>query len=237
MLPPAWRLREFDSLPSTSDHCTESALRHEPAGLAVLARQQTAARGSRGRAWQTLPGNLALSVLLRPEGLPGLAGHYALLAAVVLAEALEACGAPRVRVKWPNDILLDGGKLGGVLIDSSVAGGALQWLVIGFGANLAAAPDLPGAACLPRPASSRAVAGALLDRMSHWLALCGPEDFAPVHQAWLERGPPLDAPLRVSGPGGTIHGAFAGLSSAGALLLRSGGGIRAFATGEVLQGS
>ncbi|HYZ62405.1 MAG TPA: biotin--[acetyl-CoA-carboxylase] ligase, partial [Acetobacteraceae bacterium] len=186
-----------------------------------------------GRNWATLPGNLALSVLLRPDAGPGELGRFALLAALSLAEALEAEGAPRLQLKWPNDVMLEGRKLGGILLDSGVETGRLAWLVIGFGANLAAAPDLPTATCLPRPIAPEAAALAVLARLDHWTAAPAAE----IRRAWLERGPPLGAPLRLNREGEVIEGAFAGLSETGALNLQSRGTLRAFSTGDVLQGA
>jgi BirA family biotin operon repressor/biotin-[acetyl-CoA-carboxylase] ligase len=232
-----WRLRECESLPSTSDLCATLAQAGEPERLAILAARQTAGRGSRGRTWETLAGNLALSVLLRPHDPPEAAGHWALLAALALAEAIEAAGSPPLRLKWPNDVMLDGRKLAGILLDSAVEAGRLDWLVIGFGANLAAAPDLPIATSLPSPAPPRVVATALLDRLDHWRRLTRGENFAPVRQAWLARGPALGTHLGLRLGSGDVAGSFAGLSDQGALLLQSGGRVRAFSTGHVLQGA
>lgn len=232
-----WRLREYASVPSTSDLCVSLAQAGEPGGLAVLARQQTGARGSRGRAWQTLPGNLALSVLLRPGGPSASAGHWALLAAVVLAEALEACGAPPLRLKWPNDVLMDGRKLGGVLLDTGSDSGFLTWLVIGFGANLATAPDLPGVSHLPCAPKPSEVAGAVRERLGFWERVVARHGFAPVRRAWLARGPEPGTGLRVTVGARQSAGEFAGLSESGALLLRSGRSLAAFSTGDVLQGA
>jgi len=233
----AWRLREYESLPSTSDLCATLAQAGEPGGLAVLAARQTAARGSRGRTWETLPGNLALSVLIRPNSPPAAAGHWALLAAVALAEALETAGGPALRLKWPNDVMLDGRKLGGILLDSGVQAGRLAWLVIGFGANLAAAPDLPAAAVLPNPIPPRVIASALLQRLEDWRLLTLLDGFAPVRSEWLARGPAPGTHLRVGLPTGEVAGTFAGLSDTGAMLLQAGGRVTAVSTGDVLQGA
>lgn len=229
--PPGWRLRHHETVPSTSDLCATLAQAGEPAGLAVLAARQSHARGSRGRGWTTLPGNLALSVLLRPTS--GGVGHWALLAAVALAEALVP--AP-VQVKWPNDVMLGGAKLGGVLLDASwAAEGRLDWLVIGFGANLAATPDLPGVAALPDRPDPRAVACALLGRLDHWVMLLAGEGFGPVRRAWMARGPAPGTLLRVTAGPDQVAGTFAGLGDDGSLLLQSGGRVHAFCTGRVLQ--
>ncbi len=236
--PPGWRLRRYESLASTSDLCATLAAAGEPDRLAVLAARQTHARGSRGRTWHTLPGNLALSVLLRPSGPAKQAGQWALLAAVALAEAIEAV-APNVavRVKWPNDVMLGAAKAGGILIDTALSpAGRLDWLVLGFGANLASAPDLPQpTAALPGAPGPGQVAAAVLARLDHWDRLRLLDGFAPVRRAWLDRGPAPGSTMRVRWGNNDLGGTFAGLGEDGALLLHSGGRVRALQTGEVLQ--
>ena len=233
--PPGWRLRHYESLESTSDLCTTLAQAGEPGRLAITAARQTQARGSRGRTWQTLAGNLAMSVLLRPSGLASDAGQWALLAAGARAEALPASGGA-LRVKWPNDILLGSAKVGGILIDTALdVAGRLEWLVLGFGANLAAAPDLPGVAVVPGGADPAAVATMLLARLDHWdrVRLC--DGFALVRRAWLDLGPAPGSHMRVRWGNAELGGAFAGLGDDGALLLQSGGRVHALPTGEILQ--
>ena len=229
--PPGWRLRCFETVESTSDLCVTLAQAGEPAGLAVLAARQTHGRGSRGRDWQTLPGNLALSVLLRPSHAE--VGHWALLAAVALADVLAPVP---IRLKWPNDVMLNGRKLGGVLVDAAwTPGGGLAWLVIGFGANLQAAPDLPDVAVVPGAMDARVVTHQVLARLDHWIASLAQDGSGPVRQAWLNHGPALGDLLRLTLGRHQIAGTFAGLADNGALLLQSGGKVHAFATGQVLQ--
>lgn len=233
-----WRLAIHDSLPSTSDFCIERARAGEPDGLAVLARRQTNGRGSRGRAWESPFGNLFLSVLLRSGGGAAESGQWALLAGLVLAEALAAFAPARagLRLKWPNDVLLDGKKLGGVLIDSAGAQ-KLDWLVLGFGANLAAAPQVPDrptaclAECGPAPAPE-SVAGILLDRLAGWCQSLA-DGFGPVRAAWLARAHPPGTMLRVRRGATEMTGVFAGLSTQGALLLRTDDRLYEIAAGEV----
>lgn len=236
--PPGWRVRYYESLGSTSDLCATLATAGEPSRLAVLAARQTHARGSRGRTWQTLPGNLALSVLLRPSGAAIQVGHWALLSAVALAEAIEASAPSTVlRVKWPNDLELGGAKVGGILIDTAFDGGSrLAWLVVGFGANLAAAPDLgrPAMAVPGAPDPDR-VASILLARLDHWDRVRLLDGFAPIRRAWLDRGPVPGSHMRVRWGNKDLGGTFAGLGDDGALLLQSGGQVRALQTGEILQ--
>jgi BirA family transcriptional regulator, biotin operon repressor / biotin---[acetyl-CoA-carboxylase] ligase len=240
--PGAWRLEVFDSLPSTSDLCTARAAAGEPEGLAVLARQQTAGRGSWGRHWQSPTGNLYLSVLLRPRA-PHATSHFVLVAAVALAETLAAYlpdpGA--LAIKWPNDVLLHGHKLAGILLDASHRGDSLDWLVIGIGANLASAPTIPGraTACLaqetPAP-SPEAVAAALLGRLAHWREVWLAGDLAEIRAAWLARTQPVGTPIKLARDGVVTGGTFAGLDHHGSVLLEIDGRLQPFATGEVLLG-
>lgn len=240
---PPWRLRRYETLPSTSELCVRLAAAGEPEGLAVLALRQTSGRGTRGRGWVSPPGALALSVLLRPRGRMTDTGQWALLAAVACAEAL-ARHAPSpeigaaIRLKWPNDLLMDGRKLGGILVDAaSGEDGGLGWLVIGFGANLGAPPELDGrqTAGLGGSAAPDEAAASLLERLDHWRRVRLLEGFAPVRRAWLDRAHPPGTHLRLRVGGQELGGAFAGLSDDGALLLQANGRVHAFHTGEVLQ--
>lgn len=228
-----WRLEVHDELPSTSDEVIRRAEAGSAAGVAVLARRQTKARGSRGRSWSEPPaGNLAVSVLLRPAQGVAESGQAVFRAALALIEALDAhAGAAQLTLKWPNDVLLGGRKLAGILVESAAAGDRLAWMVIGFGANLRARPVLTGAiaACLTDGGGAAArpetVAALLLERIDHWWT----QDFAAVRRSWLARAHPVGTTLVVDGR----DGLFAGIDEAGALLLDAPDGRRPVATGLV----
>lgn len=245
-LPGGFRLQHYRELPSTSDLCIRLAAGGEPVGLAVLADEQTAGRGRNGRRWESPAGNLFLSVLLRPEGDAGEAARASLLAGVALFEALAGfLPAPAaLSLKWPNDLLLEGRKLAGILTESaSHSDGKLAWLVIGFGANLVAAPAIPGraTACMrdatTTPPVAEAVAHAVLAELAHWLAVQSREGFAAIRAAWLQRAHPPGTPLLVNRAGGSLSGQFAGLAESGALLLATASGITVCNAGEVLESS
>ncbi|MGH7057588.1 MAG: biotin--[acetyl-CoA-carboxylase] ligase [Acetobacteraceae bacterium] len=240
--PGGFRLRRYDNVGSTSDICIRLAAEGDAADIAVLSAEQSAGRGSNGRRWESAAGNLFLSVLLRPRAKITAAGGYSLLAGLVLVEALEefvrAPGA--FSLKWPNDVLLMGAKVAGVLVETAAsAAGELAWLVIGFGANLAVAPVIAGraAACLadtgmaaPEPLSA---ANALLARLAYWRRIEAARGFAPVRAAWLARAHPSGTPLTVVAADGEHHGRFAGLDADGALLLATQSGIARWIAGEV----
>ena len=225
--PGAWRLQLHDVLPSTSDLCRTRAVEGEPAGLAVLARRQTQGRGSRGRAWESPDGNLFLSVLLRPRERARDAAQWSLLAGVALAETLAPHVPERtaLRLKWPNDVLLSGRKLGGVLVDSSAdPAGVLDWLVIGIGVNLAVAPVVPGraAACLADVATApppETFARALLARLRVWQTVRESQGFSPIRAAWLGHAPDPGSSVTLRIGERMLGGGFAGLGEDGSLLL------------------
>lgn len=250
-LPGGYRLEQVTVIASTSDACIARAHAGAADGLAVLAEAQTAARGSRGRSWSCPPGNLYLSVLLRPRNAAEAAGagQWSLLVGCALIEALQHFDAapPLLQLKWPNDVLRDGAKLAGILVDAAMsAAGAVDWLVAGLGANLAVAPVVEGrrtAALVsasggpPRP---RAVTEVFLARLEAWRLRLAAEGFAPVRAAWLAAAHPLGTMVTIKDARRSRDGAFAGLSAEGALLLSEpgadGGRLTVISTGDVLLG-
>ncbi len=228
-----WRLQVFEALDSTQDLALRLAEAGEPEGLAVMARRQTAGRGTQGRGWEGPAGNLALSVLLRPKGPARLLPPYALLAAVALHEA--AVRHAPVRLKWPNDLLLHGAKCAGILSQGHVApDGGIGWLVQGFGVNLAHAPDVPGRATAALGTiAPDAFAQDLLASLSRWLLRARLAGFAPVRRAWMAAGPEHGALLAVRQGAQRLAGRYEGLAEDGGLLLATGGRVHALHAGEV----
>lgn len=248
---PGYRLEEVALIPSTSDACVARAHAGEPDGLAILAAGQTAARGSRGRSWSCPPGNLYLSVLLRPRNAfeAAGAGQWALLVGRALIETLgEFDAAPDLlQLKWPNDVLRDGAKLAGILVDAAMAAeGGIDWLVVGIGANLAVAPPVDGrriARLAPPsgvPPAPRAVTEVFLARLEAWRERLARQGFAPVRSAWLAAAHPLGTKVTIRDATRSREGAFAGLSAEGALLLAVAGAkgdqVAVISTGDVLLG-
>ena len=215
--PPGWRLHTHETLASTQDEAIAAARAGDPGRLAVLAARQTAGRGRGGRAWVAPEGNLNLSVLLRPASPVPAPGRWALMAGLALHDALS-CHTSGLTLKWPNDVLLHGAKLAGILIDTEVVAGAVAWIVIGMGANLRAAPYLPDreVAHLPPPAPpAQQVAAAVLSELE---ARFNASD-AALRDAWLDRAHKLGTTMEVQLPHRRVTGAFAGLTDTGELLL------------------
>jgi BirA family biotin operon repressor/biotin-[acetyl-CoA-carboxylase] ligase len=220
---PRLHLRTADS---TNARARALALAGAPSGTLVTATEQTAGRGRQGRTWSAPPGRaLVMSVLVRdpPSLLP-------LLAAVAVA---EVCGDD-ARIKWPNDVLLDGRKAAGILVEGRPFEG---WVVLGIGLNVAVRPeDLPPelrdtATGLGRePADVEPVLGELLSALGRRLA----EEPEATLEAWRERDALLGREIAWSG--GT--GVAAGVDGAGRLVVElPGGGKTSLGAGEVHLGT
>jgi len=241
-MPPGWRLTVEETLESTQASLVARAEAGGADRTALLAHRQTAGRGRQDRVWDSPPGNLHLSVLLRPSGPPREAPQWGLLAGVALAEAARATDPEpaALRLKWPNDLLRHGAKAGGILAESQLAPGRIAWIVLGIGVNLAHAPRLDRpTAILPGAEPPQSFALRLLDRLDAWRGVVETAGFAPVRNAWLALGPSLGDPLDVRAGPQRVQGRFAGLAEDGSLRLDTAHGALRIAAGEVapLQGN
>lgn len=131
-------VRWFDTLPSTQELAHQLAEEGAPHGTAVAAREQTAGRGTRGRTWHSPLGGLWMSVICRPS-VAAPATCFSLRAGLAAAHAIEAAcpGVPKVQMKWPNDLMIQGKKLAGLLCEARWQGESLGWIVTGIGVNVA----------------------------------------------------------------------------------------------------
>lgn len=235
--PLAFDLHRHASLASTNDEAKRLATAGAPEGSVVLAGEQTAGRGRRGRSWYSPPGNLYCSLLLRPAVPPGLAAQLSFVAALAVFEAAAGFVAPaRLALKWPNDVLLDGRKLAGILLESEGHAGESSWVVVGMGVNLSQPPPegvgLAGAGAAP--VAPEAVLARLTHAFAFWYARWHEAGFGPVRRAWLERAAGLGGQVTVRLADATLAGCFADLSETGALVLEQvGGGRRLIEAGEV----
>ncbi len=233
----------IESCASTSSVLLDRAMPDQPSGSVVVCEQQTAGRGRRGRSWLSAPGDsLTFSLLWRfPSGMLPPAG-LSLAAGVAAARALEGMGAAGVRLKWPNDILAEGAKLGGILVET-VSHGGRHIAVIGIGINvrlpkeIADAVDVEAgalASVMPYEPSRNFLLANLLKALADMLDEFGRTGFAGFVEAWLARN--AHAGQRVSilaEDADPIEGRCAGVDSDGALLLDTATGMRRIVSGEV----
>jgi BirA family biotin operon repressor/biotin-[acetyl-CoA-carboxylase] ligase len=205
----------------------------------ILARRQTAARGRRGRAWISPEGNFAATYVFRPDSGPAQAALRSFVAALALADSLDALCGPGVTIalKWPNDVLMNGGKVAGILLESSGQGGHLTYLSIGFGVNLVASPPPDAVETgAVTPVSVLGETGQRIDPETFLAALASAfarreaefktRGFSATRAAWLGRAARLGQPVVARLPAERVDGVFESLAEDGALILATPAGKR-----------
>lgn len=212
----------------------------------IMAGLQTAGRGRRGRAWSSPRGNFSATLILRPTERPEIVALRSFAAALALRDACVALtGLPdSFTLKWPNDVLLNGGKLAGILLESLGQGAQVQHLAIGIGVNLIAAPDPalvePGAlrpVSLLEETGLRITPAALLDALApayaRWEQAFTTQGFAPLRNAWLAHAARLGEPIRARTGQTTRDGIFETVDATGALVMMTAEGRVAIPAAEV----
>jgi BirA family biotin operon repressor/biotin-[acetyl-CoA-carboxylase] ligase len=248
-----YRLEAFETISSTNSEALAWARAGDTGRLWVVAGAQTAGHGRRGRAWQTPSGNLAATLLLGAA--PGAAASATLgfAAGLALESAIRAC-APgignaahgpedsrvRLRLKWPNDVLVDGAKVAGILLEAITVPGGTNSVVIGIGVNVRHAPE-----GLPYPATSLQACGVevtaerLFEELSD--AWVEQEDlwdvgrgFPAIRNRWLDRAAGIGAPVAVRIGEDMLQGTFETIDEEGRLVVRrADGSAQSISAGEV----
>lgn len=240
---------ELDEVDSTNAEAMRRAVAGARGPLYIRADRQTAGRGRSGRVWQLGEGNLALSRLGRVGCTPGEVPQLSFVAGVALYRTTvwalgDGGGGGRLTLKWPNDVLLDGAKLGGILIEATRLDDALM-AVIGIGLNTCQAPEIPGrrtASLSPvavKMGSPRAFASLVARHLEDGLALWDDgHGFSSVRDAWLAGASPEGTQMSIETPEGRVSGRFLGLDEDGSLLMSDQhGDARRFSYGDVTLAS
>ncbi len=239
--------RELSVLPetgSTNEDLLTAARRGAPEGVVLAAESQTAGRGRMGRSFVTVPRSaLTFSVLLRPAAVPAAGRSWiTLLAGLAVASGLRAEAGVDARLKWPNDVLVNGAKLAGILAEQ-----AADAIVVGTGINV-----LTGQDGLPSAATSLALQDAactdrtmlligLLGQLEHWYlrwagAHRGDARASGLREEYLRLSATVGQDVRVSLPGGrTLAGTACDVDDVGRLVVRSAGGLTAVSAGDVVH--
>ncbi|MBI3274662.1 MAG: biotin--[acetyl-CoA-carboxylase] ligase [Methylocystis sp.] len=238
------RLAVYDELDSTNDEAKCLVNAGETGPLWVVAARQSNGRGRLGRTWVSPPGNLHASLILSDFGPERIAPQLGFVAGVATMSALcAATGAgERLALKWPNDILLDGAKAGGILLEAAQRPTSSDAFacVIGVGVNCRCAPqglagpvsDLTalGAAAPSAPELFAHLADAMIDALELWAQ---GDRFASVRERWLAHAAGLARPIRVALGRETIAGRFETIDAAGRLVLSTDLGTRVIEAGDV----
>ncbi|GGD68968.1 biotin--[acetyl-CoA-carboxylase] ligase [Paenibacillus nasutitermitis] len=228
-------IKLLDAVDSTQNIAQRMAEEGAPEGTLVIAEQQTKGRGRMGRHWVSPPGKgVWMSMVLRPEIPLQFAPQLTLLAAVALSRALMAIAPLDIGIKWPNDLLIGGKKISGILLESTAEDERLRYVVAGIGisVNLEETdypPELLEAAtslriALGRPLERSEVIAAFISQFQQLYTLYHKEGFAPIRSLWEARSITLHKQARLVTPSGVVEGTPVGLDDRGALLVKLAGG-------------
>jgi BirA family biotin operon repressor/biotin-[acetyl-CoA-carboxylase] ligase len=237
----------FESTASTNDVAARLAESGAEEGTIVVAERQTAGRGRHGRVWFSPPGaGLYVSVIVRPASDESNDEHPAALltlaSGVAIAEAVRAVTGLPAEIKWPNDVLVGGRKLAGILAEAAVQAGTLQFVVVGFGVNLQPAaypPELaPRVTSIEaetsRPADRAVLVAEILAAMGERCADLRAGRFDAILSAWRRLAPSLPgARVEWDSPAGVVRGRAEDIDRHGALLVRVDGKLERIVAGEL----
>lgn len=255
-----YRLHGFDSVGSTSTEAARAAQAGDIGNVWFAALRQTEGRGRRGRQWETPHGNLAASLLVVPDCDPSLTATLGFVAGVALNRALASLvpgaavkvgidGADgqdgaRIALKWPNDVLADGAKLAGILLEAQKRPDGRMAIVIGMGVNVVAAPEglpYPAAsiASLGWDVSAQTILAALSDEWVEVFELWDSgRNVAGILELWRHAAAGIGAPVAVSRDGEVVRGIFETIDDAGRLIVRANDNSRvAITAGDVHFGA
>ena len=235
-----WRVVRYGAIDSTNDEARRLALAGETGPLWIIADEQTAGRGRRGRSWISRKGNLHVSALMIDPSLPAHAAQLGFVAGVALARAAKDLGATDVGLKWPNDLMSGGAKSAGILTEGVGLGGGRTAYVVGIGVNCAYAPEGLGYAtsCLTRAGGQAVGACELFARLAQRFdealaAWRGGQAFGPIRAAWLDCALGLSEWIAIQNGAGKRAGVFEGIDAAGRLLMRSEHGLESIEAADL----
>lgn len=244
-----YRLLSLEATSSTNDDALKAAREGDPGQLWIVAAEQVAGRGRHGRQWSSPKGNLYSSLLLIDPCDMVAAPQLGFVIGLAVHEAIEAItgiGAPRLSLKWPNDLLLDGAKVSGLILEGHRIGpqGSLA-IVIGCGINVAFAPTgtpYPAIALQAvKPSLTRedvfyALSSAFARSFSAWRAAAhmnASDPFGTIRRLWLERAAGLGQEVALRLPAGEKKGVFEGLDRFGRLQLKGAAGVELIDAGDL----
>ena len=236
-------LHHFADIDSTNEEARRMAAAGARGPAWIYADTQSAGRGRRGRAWMSEPGNLFCTHLFAPQCPMPKAAEMSFVTALAVFDAVDATGIHGLALKWPNDLLVDGAKVSGILIESAPGPAGHRdedpLLAIGIGINIARAPDdtpYP-ATCLSAHGMSVTPLALLTELATAFIARCAQWDrgagFAAIRQDWLARARGVGGPVTVRLHDRVIEGEFLSLDEDGALEIRAGDKIETISAGDV----
>lgn len=243
-MPSSFRVAAFDVLDSTNTTCAELARNGEVAGLVVVADHQTKGRGRRGRQWVSEQGNLFCSILMRPTCSMQEASNVSFIAALAIYETVFSLVSDqhlKVECKWPNDVLIEGKKISGILLETVLnpLTNEFTGLIIGMGINICYAPDNTLYPCAylqeyaRKEVTREDILTLLLSSFSQWWDRWQANGFGPIREHWLKNAKGVGETITVNYPNHSLYGTFEGLDSDGALILKHEGTETLVTAGDI----
>jgi len=235
-------LQCFETIDSTNREAMRQLEVGAASGTVIIADEQSAGRGRLGRVWHSMKDALSMSIILRPDVAPEKVSQLSLVTAVALHQALSH-DTPDIRLKWPNDLLIHGAKVSGILTEMRMQWKQLDGVVIGLGVNIKKPPmgwpddieqdatDLQSHAI--QEVSRQSCAVSILQSLDHWYESYLQYGFAPIRKAWWQAHIASQKSVRVFDGKRYIQGIATGLDEDGALLLDVQGNIQRLMAGEV----
>ncbi len=231
----------YEEISSTNEKAKELARQGAAHGAVVIGRRQTAGHGRMQRLWESPPGGLWMSVVLRPNLSLADASKLTLVTGVAVVGALREMGELRPGIKWPNDVIFEGKKLAGILAEVVGEWTTIQTMVIGIGVNANLerkdlSPELPAGSLqelLGCPLDLNKLAAGILEKLEEGLNIFERDGFAPLRELWLERALGIGRECAIEKGGQVYRGIMRGIAADGELVVEVDGQDHKFASGEV----
>lgn len=241
-LPDGFTLLTYDHIDSTNEEAKRLAVDHAPHGTIIFAKSQKQGHGRRGRTWVSEPGNLFCSIILKPDCPLGEASQLSFVMAVSVANALDqiSVGAIKSQCKWPNDVLIDGKKVSGILLETiQHQNQQLDGIIAGVGINVMHHPsekEFRATSLIAEgvnEVTAESVLESLSDHFARWYAIWRTEGFQTIRYAWLDKAFGVGDTVKVQLASSTYSGVFESLDPNGAMILNEDGNRRHIAAGDV----
>lgn len=241
----AYQLQIMDMVDSSNEEAKRLALAGSPDGMVVWTKSQLEGRGRYEREWVSPEGNLYLSILLRPDYDILVGSQLSFIMALAVGDAISCFLAPEksVQYKWPNDVLIDGKKVAGILLESASKANnqKIDWMIAGIGINVLVSPtklDQPVTSIAQESSGDTVSVEKVLDRFMHnvalWRTAWEQRGFSNIRKEWLSKAYGLGKEISVMFRGEKIHGIFKDMDEEGLLVLElPNGEEQRISSGEV----
>tara|TARA_Y100001970_G_C14259053_1_gene878018 strand:- start:2804 stop:3595 length:792 start_codon:yes stop_codon:yes gene_type:complete len=251
-IPKSFSVKTLLEVTSTNDIACASAVDGADAGTVIVSLNQTSGRGRRGRVWDSSPGNLFFSIILRPMCAPLVAAQASFVASISVNETIRHFIGEQsdVLCKWPNDVLVNKKKIAGILLESQTSGSGksiavVDWLIVGIGINVSSVPILPNGELITsinKETSSTIeredVLNVFLEYFHSFLQVWKNEGFLVIRDVWLNKSFPKGESIKIEISGRMVSGLFLGINNDGSLLMQDEKGIvHTISSGDVFFNS